>query len=162
RRALGGPRRPARGRRGDRFRHDRLRAGARGRDPMKGEFMIELQGIEKVYRTERIETVALSNVNLTVAAGDFISVMGPSGSGKSTLLHLTGRVDVPRKGRVSLGGKTVESFADRHLARLRNEEIGFVFQTFHLVPDLSVVDNVEVPLLYRRMSGKKRREKALA
>jgi putative ABC transport system ATP-binding protein len=124
--------------------------------------MIELSGIEKVYRTDRIETVALSNVNLSVAQGDFISIMGPSGSGKSTLLHLMGLLDVPTHGRVTLNGRAVESYADKHLARLRNEEIGFVFQTFHLVPDLSVLDNVEVPLLYRRMSGKKRRENALA
>ena len=123
--------------------------------------MIQLEGIEKVYRTERIETVALSNVNLAVGAGDFISIMGPSGSGKSTLLHLMGLLDVPTSGRVTLAGRAVDSYADRFLARLRNEEVGFVFQTFHLVPDLSVVDNVEVPLLYRKMSGRKRREKAL-
>ena len=123
--------------------------------------MIQLEGIEKVYRTERIETVALSNVNLAVGAGDFISIMGPSGSGKSTLLHLMGLLDVPTKGKVTLGGRAVDSYADRHLARLRNEEVGFVFQTFHLVPDLTVVDNVEVPLLYRKMSGRRRRENAL-
>jgi len=123
--------------------------------------MIQLEGIEKVYRTERIETVALSNVNLAVGAGDFISIMGPSGSGKSTLLHLMGLLDVPTKGKVTLGGRAVDSYADRHLARLRNEEVGFVFQTFHLVPDLTVVDNVEVPLLYRKMSGRKRRENSL-
>jgi len=126
-----------------------------------GNPMIQLEGIEKVYRTERIETVALSNVNLAVGAGDFISIMGPSGSGKSTLLHLMGLLDVPTKGKVTLGGRAVDSYADRHLARLRNEEVGFVFQTFHLVPDLTVVDNVEVPLLYRKMSGRRRREKAL-
>jgi putative ABC transport system ATP-binding protein len=124
--------------------------------------MIQLEGIEKVYRTERIETVALSNINLSVRAGEFISIMGPSGSGKSTLLNVIGLLDVPTGGKVSVSGKPVTSYGDRHLARIRNEEIGFVFQVFHLISDLSVVDNVEIPLLYRRrLSGSERRKLAL-
>ncbi len=124
--------------------------------------MIQLEGIEKVYRTDRIETVALSNINLSVRAGEFISIMGPSGSGKSTLLNVIGLLDAPTGGKVSINGKTVTSYGDRHLARIRNEEIGFVFQTFHLINDLSVVDNVEIPLLYRRgLSGAERRKLAL-
>jgi len=88
--------------------------------------------------------------------------MGPSGSGKSTLLNVIGLLDAPTRGRVSLNGREVSSYKDRPLARIRNEEIGFVFQTFHLIPDLNVVDNVEIPLLYRRMSGSERRKKALS
>jgi putative ABC transport system ATP-binding protein len=124
--------------------------------------MIRLEGIEKVYRTDRIETVALANVNLTIAPGEFVSVMGPSGSGKSTLLNVIGLLDAPTRGRVVLNGREITSYADRDLAHVRNEEIGFVFQTFHLIADLPVVDNVEIPLLYRKMAGKERRRRALA
>jgi len=124
--------------------------------------MIRLDNVEKVYRTDRIETVALSNVNLAVQEGEFVAVMGPSGCGKSTLLNIIGLLDAPTKGRVEIHGSPVASFADRQLAGLRNREIGFVFQTFHLVSDLSVLDNVQIPLLYRRMSNGERRKMALA
>ena len=123
--------------------------------------MLTLERIEKVYRTERIETVALHNINLNIEEGEFISVMGPSGSGKSTLLNIMGLLDISTGGRLSVGGNEVTSFSDRDLARLRNEKFGFVFQTFHLINDLSVVDNVEIPLLYRRLSGSERRKRAL-
>ena len=122
--------------------------------------MIQLTGIEKVYRTDRIETVALTDINLTVGEGELISIMGPSGCGKSTLLNLIGLLDAPSSGAIALGGETVGTFGDRALAKLRNREIGFVFQTFHLIPDLSVRDNVEIPLLYRRESGAARRKAA--
>jgi len=124
--------------------------------------MIALEGIEKVYRTDRIETVALSDINLQVAGGEFLSVMGPSGCGKSTLLNVIGLLDEPTKGRVRLNGTAIQSYRDAALARIRNREIGFIFQTFHLIPDLSVADNVEIPLLYRRMPGSERRKLALA
>jgi putative ABC transport system ATP-binding protein len=124
--------------------------------------MVALEGIEKVYRTDRIETVALSDINLQVPAGEFISVMGPSGCGKSTLLNLIGLIDQPTSGRVHLDGAAVQSYRDAAVARLRNREIGFIFQTFHLIPDLSVVDNVEIPLLYRRLSSSERRKQAVA
>ena len=124
--------------------------------------MIRLEGIEKVYRTERIETVALANINVDIRAGEFLSVMGPSGCGKSTLLNLIGLLDVPTGGKVHLDGKPIDSYQDKALARMRNREIGFVFQTFHLIADLSVVDNVEIPLLYRRLPGSERRKLALA
>src|ERR1051325_11277251 len=123
--------------------------------------MLTLQQIEKVYRTERVETVALHNINLDIAEGEFVSIMGPSGSGKSTLLNIMGLLDVSTGGRLILGGKEVTSFGDRDLARLRNSQFGFVFQTFHLIHDLSVVDNVEIPLLYRMLSGSERRKQAL-
>jgi putative ABC transport system ATP-binding protein len=124
--------------------------------------MIQLKNVEKVYRTSRIETVALSDITIDVREGEFVSVMGPSGCGKSTLLNLIGLLDVPTRGTVQINGAPVASFADRHLAALRNKEIGFVFQTFHLVSDLSVLDNVQVPLLYRRMPNRERRRLAEA
>ena len=127
----------------------------------KDHIMIGLNSIEKVYRTDRIETVALTNVNLDVREGEFISIMGPSGCGKSTLLNLMGLLDVPSKGTVQINGSPVDNHSDRSLAAIRNREIGFIFQTFHLIPDLSVVDNVEIPLLYRRMSSKERRAHAV-
>jgi putative ABC transport system ATP-binding protein len=125
------------------------------------ESMIKLEGIEKVYRTERIETVALSNINIEAREGEFLSIMGPSGCGKSTLLNLIGLLDVPTGGKVQLDGKVIDSYEDKAISRMRNQTIGFVFQTFHLVADLSVVDNVEIPLLYRRMSGNERRRRAM-
>jgi putative ABC transport system ATP-binding protein len=124
--------------------------------------MITLDAVEKVYRTARIETAALRNINLQIKAGEFVSIMGPSGSGKSTLLHVMGLLDAPTRGRVRVADKEVTGVADRALARLRNEHIGFVFQTFHLVGDLTVLDNVEIPLLYRSLPGAERRRLALA
>jgi putative ABC transport system ATP-binding protein len=124
--------------------------------------MIRLQEVEKVYRTDKIETVALTNINLAVGEGEFISVMGPSGCGKSTLLNLMGLLDVPTGGQVALDGTPIASYEDRLLARLRNREIGFIFQTFHLIPDLSVLDNVQIPLLYRKLPNAERRKLALA
>ena len=123
--------------------------------------MIRLTSVDKVYRTSQIETVALSNINLEVAEGEFISVMGPSGSGKTTLLNILGLLDVPTRGTVRLNGGEISSYRDRDVARVRNREIGFVFQTYHLIADLSVVDNVEIPLLYRRLWGRERRRLAM-
>ncbi|HEX6200274.1 MAG TPA: ABC transporter ATP-binding protein [Thermoanaerobaculia bacterium] len=124
--------------------------------------MIKLENVSKVYRTERVETLALDNVNLSVEPGELVSVMGPSGCGKSTLLNLMGLLDEPSEGSVELDGAPVQTYRDRKLARLRNEKVGFIFQQFHLVSDLSVLDNVEIPLLYRRLSHKERRRMALA
>jgi len=121
---------------------------------------IRLDGVEKVYRTDRIETVALSDIHLEIQAGEFISFMGPSGSGKSTLLNLIGLLDEPTGGAVFVGDRRADNLSERERARLRNEEIGFVFQSFHLIPDLNVLDNVEIPLLYRKMSGRLRRAMA--
>jgi putative ABC transport system ATP-binding protein len=123
--------------------------------------MIHLTSIDKVYRTDKIETIALSNINLQVREGEFISVMGPSGCGKSTLLNIIGLLDEPTRGEIALQGDKITAYRDKQLARLRNEKIGFIFQSFHLIPDLSVVDNVEIPLLYRRLSNAERRKLAL-
>ena len=123
--------------------------------------MINLDNIQKVYRTDRIETVALADINLTIEQGEFVSIMGPSGCGKSTLLNLMGLLDEPSVGRIKLNDQVVNSYRDRDLARIRNRDLGFIFQTFHLIPDLKVVDNVELPLLYRSGSAKQRRALAL-
>ena len=124
--------------------------------------MIRLENISKVYRTDRIETTALEGINLELAAGEFVSVMGPSGCGKSTLLNLIGLLDAPSTGRILLEGAPVAAKADTEVARLRNSKIGFIFQSFHLVPDLTVLDNVELPLLYRKLPASERRRRALA
>jgi len=129
---------------------------------MEGNAMIRLTNVEKVYRTDTIETLALRNINLSVEEGEFLSVMGPSGSGKSTLLNVVGLLDAPSRGTVDIGEKSVGMMKDREKARLRNERIGFIFQSFHLINDLTVVDNVEVPLIYRNLSSKVRRKRALA
>ncbi|UHG91454.1 ABC transporter ATP-binding protein [Spirosoma oryzicola] len=124
--------------------------------------MITLKNIEKVYRTSSIETLALTNINLDIRTGEFLSIMGPSGCGKSTLMNLMGLLDEPSKGSVEIGGQAVTHYRDKELARLRNQKIGFIFQSFHLINDLSVLDNVEIPLLYRKgdTTGASRREMA--
>ncbi|MGI8672720.1 MAG: ATP-binding cassette domain-containing protein, partial [Luteitalea sp.] len=94
--------------------------------------MIHLEQIQKVYRTDRIETVALADINLHIDQGDFVSIMGPSGCGKSTLLNLMGLLDEPSDGTITLNDQVVESYRDRDLARVRNRDLGFIFQTFHL------------------------------
>jgi putative ABC transport system ATP-binding protein len=123
--------------------------------------MIKLDNVDKVYTTERIETLALHNINLAVEQGEFVSIMGPSGCGKSTLLNLIGLLDKPTKGSLAIEGKHINGAGDRTLAGIRNEKLGFIFQSFHLIPDLTVVDNVEIPLLYRKVSAKERRRLAL-
>ena len=130
------------------------------RNGKNGGAAVRLEAVDKVYRTEKIETVALSNVSLEIAAGEFVSVMGPSGSGKSTLLNVLGLLDAPTTGRVVLDGQPVNGFGDRRLAALRNREVGFIFQSFHLIADLDALDNVQIPLLYRTLSNRERREKA--
>ena len=124
--------------------------------------MIQFDSVTKVYRTDRIETLALDAINLEIKGGEFVSVMGPSGCGKSTLLNLMGLLDEPSSGKIRLDGQTLNGYGDRAVARMRNEKIGFVFQEFHLINDLKVLDNVEIPLLYRSVSSKERRALALA
>jgi len=124
--------------------------------------MVRLEEVSKVYRTERIETLALDSINVGVEHGEFVSVMGPSGCGKSTLLNLMGLLDEPSSGKLRFDGEPVNGYRDRAVARLRNEKVGFVFQEFHLVADLKVLDNVEIPLLYRSISARERRRLALA
>ena len=118
--------------------------------------MIKLTGINKIYRTNESETLALENVNLDVAKGEFVSIMGPSGCGKSTLLNIMGLLDAPSSGKIEINGTSVESMKDKELAAFRNKTLGFVFQSFHLINSLNVIDNVELPLLYRKMAAKER------
>jgi putative ABC transport system ATP-binding protein len=122
--------------------------------------MIHLENIQKIYRTRNIETIALDKVNLDIKKGDFVSVMGPSGCGKSTLLNIMGLLDKPTDGIISIDNITISKQKDGKLAQLRNEKVGFIFQRFHLINSLNIIDNVELPLLYRNISGSKR--KALA
>ncbi|MCG6187897.1 ABC transporter ATP-binding protein [Maribellus maritimus] len=124
--------------------------------------MITLKNLEKVYQTDEIETVALSNINLEIAKGEFLSIMGPSGCGKSTLLNMIGLLDKPTNGMVEIEKNIIDGWRDKRLAQFRNQKLGFIFQSFHLINDLQVVDNVELPLLYRKgISGKERRKRAL-
>lgn len=122
--------------------------------------MIKLMNISKIFRTDEIETVALENVNIEVPQGEFLSIMGPSGCGKSTLLNIMGLLDTPTSGTIELAGNRVEGLKDKELAVFRNRNLGFVFQSFHLINSLNVLDNVELPLLYRNVSAKERRERA--
>lgn len=122
--------------------------------------MIHLENIEKLYRTDTIETIALNKISLDVAKGEFLSVMGPSGCGKSTLLNIMGLLDAPTRGEVRIDQQPLTRLSDKELARFRNRKIGFIFQSFHLINDLQVLDNVELPLLYRDTSGRERRRLA--
>ena len=122
--------------------------------------MIELKQISKVYRTKTIETLALNNINLEVQKGEFLSIMGPSGCGKSTLLNIMGLLDEPTKGTLFLDSMDATQLKANVVPKVRNEKLGFIFQSFHLIPDLSVIDNVELPLLYRKMTAKERTAKA--
>lgn len=122
--------------------------------------MIRLQNIEKVYRTDTIETLALNSVSLDIAKGEFLSIMGPSGCGKSTLLNIMGLLDAPSKGQIRIDDQKIEGMNDKQLAQFRNKKLGFIFQSYHLINDLQVLDNVELPLLYRDTTAKQRRELA--
>lgn len=119
--------------------------------------MIELQGIGKTYYTNEIATSALDNINITIAKGEFVSIMGPSGSGKSTLLNIMGLLDYPTVGRVIIDGQDTSAMNDRRMSAFRNQQLSFIFQSFHLVPSLSVADNVELPLVYRGIRAAERR-----
>ena len=122
--------------------------------------IIKLEGITKVYRTTEVETTALENVNLTIRKGEFLSIMGPSGCGKSTLLNLMGLLDLPDQGKILINETETTQMKDGEMAEFRNKMLGFVFQSFHLINSLNVLDNVELPLLYRNSTAKSRREAA--
>lgn len=111
--------------------------------------IIELRDVGKVYRTKEIETLALEHVNLGIEQGEFVSVMGPSGCGKSTLLNIIGLLDNPTNGKVSIMEEDVQKMGDSSLSKFRNRHIGFVFQSFHLIPSLNILDNVMLPLSFR-------------
>ena len=124
--------------------------------------MIEIKGLNKVFRTEEVETIALNNVSLEVKDGEFVAIMGPSGCGKSTLLNIMGLLDAPTSGDIEIDGTDTIRMSDKQLAAFRNQKLGFVFQSFHLINSLNVLDNVELPLLYRKVSASERRKAAEA
>src|SRR5512142_221344 len=122
-----------------------------------GTPLIRLEGITKVFYTDEIETHALSGVHLEIRQGEYISIAGPSGSGKSTLLAIIGLLDSPSDGSFTLKGESVAKLDISDRARIRNREIGFIFQSFNLIGDLTVYENVELPLTYRGMSSSERK-----
>lgn len=124
--------------------------------------MLRMRDVTKVYRTELIETRALYEVSLEVAAGEFVAVMGPSGSGKTTFLNIAGLIEEFDSGTYELDGRDVGQLSERARSRLRNEKIGFIFQSFNLIPDLDIYDNVDVPLRYRRLPAAQRQQRITA
>ncbi|MEV6691786.1 ABC transporter ATP-binding protein [Micromonospora sp. NPDC051196] len=140
-----------------------MRVGAgRDRDGSAAAPAIEAVEVSRTYQLDGVSVPALRGVSLTVAAGDYVALIGPSGSGKSTLMHLLGGLDRPTGGRLVIGGREVGALSAPELARLRNETIGFVFQAFHLLPRTTAVDNVALPLVYRGVGARQRRERAAA
>jgi putative ABC transport system ATP-binding protein len=127
-----------------------------------GTPVIDLRQVTKTYGNGRIEVTALNAVDLTVDRGDFVAIMGPSGSGKSTLMNIVGCLDVPTRGRFSLDGVDVRTLDEAALAQIRLRKIGFVFQSFNLIPRTSALANVELPLTYSGVKPKERRQRALA
>ncbi|MEU8424368.1 ABC transporter ATP-binding protein [Micromonospora sp. NPDC048835] len=123
---------------------------------------IEAVDVSRTYQLDGVSVEALRGVSLTVQPGDYVALVGPSGSGKSTLMHLLGGLDRPTGGRLVIGGRDVNALAPPEMATLRNETIGFVFQAFHLLPRTSAVENVALPLVYRGVSARQRRERAAA
>jgi len=121
--------------------------------------MLQMHYIRKVYRTDLVETHALENFSLRVDDCEFVAVMGPSGSGKTTFLNVAGLLDVFDGGSYRLGGKDVSRLSDREMSKIRNESIGFIFQSFNLIPDLDVFDNVDVPLRYRGLPAGERKRR---
>ncbi|MEU8410182.1 ABC transporter ATP-binding protein [Micromonospora sp. NPDC048842] len=133
-------------------------------DPPAGKRVpaIEAVDVSRTYQLDGVSVEALRGVSLTVQPGDYVALVGPSGSGKSTLMHLLGGLDRPTGGRLVIGGRDVNALAPPEMATLRNETIGFVFQAFHLLPRTSAVENVALPLVYRGVSARQRRERAAA
>nr|WP_316642722.1 ABC transporter ATP-binding protein [uncultured Roseateles sp.] len=122
--------------------------------------MLKMTALSKVYRTEMVETYALRDFNLQVKQGEFVAVTGPSGSGKTTFLTIAGLLEAHTGGRYELDGVEVSGLSDDARSRIRNEKIGFIFQAFNLIPDLNVLDNIEVPLRYRGMKAAERQRRA--
>ncbi len=126
------------------------------------EPVIKLENVWKIYQLGKVELIALKGINLEVAPGAFVSIMGPSGSGKSTLLNMIGCLDSPTRGKVSLKGQDVSLLTEDQLSQLRGKTIGFVFQEFNLLPNLTAIENVMLPMIFQGMSKEERRERAKA
>ncbi len=127
---------------------------------MNNNVVIQAEQLRKAYRREEYEVVALNNVDLDIPQGDFLALMGPSGSGKSTLLHLIAGIDKPTAGKVTVLGEDLGRLSDKQMARWRSENVGYVFQTFNLIPVLTALENVELPLLLTNLNKTERREHA--
>ena len=125
---------------------------------MSEQALIEMDGVKKVFFTEEVETHALSGVHVKISKGEFVTIEGPSGCGKTTLLSLMGLLDSPTEGRYLLDGQPVESLSNYQRAVMRNQTVGFVFQSFNLIGDLTVYENVELPLVYRNVRTAERKE----
>jgi len=128
----------------------------------EGQGLIHLDGLSKVFYTEEVETHALANINLSIGTGEFVSIAGPSGCGKTTLLSILGLLDSPSSGKYELDETPVENLTASQRAKIRNQAIGFIFQAFNLIGDLTVYENVELPLTYRGMPGSERKERVQA
>lgn len=124
--------------------------------------MIKLQNVTKSFRTDEIETTALNSINLDVAQGEFVAVMGPSGCGKSTLLNILGMIDNVTEGNYHFNGEDVAGYNERRLSSVRKQNLGFIFQSFNLIDELSVFENVELPLLYQGISAAERKQRVEA
>lgn len=127
---------------------------------MTSEPIIKLENVWKVYQLGKVELVALRGVSLDIHRGDFVTIMGPSGSGKSTLLNMIGSLDFPTKGKVFLKGKDISSMSESQLSQLRGNTIGFVFQEFNLLPNLDVLENITLPMVFQGVSLEKRKARA--
>ena len=124
--------------------------------------MIKLHGLSKVYRTDEVETVALNSVNIEIETGEFVAVMGPSGCGKSTLLNIVGMLDSPSGGQYLFAGEDVSDYPETKLSELRKRNIGFIFQSFNLIDELTVAENIELALLYHNLPASERRDRVAA
>ena len=124
--------------------------------------MLKLQDLTKAYRTDEVETVALNNVNIEIERGEFVAIMGPSGCGKSTLLNIVGMLDTPSSGHYFFNGEDVAGYSEAQLGVIRKQHIGFIFQSFNLIDELSVFENIELALLYHDIPASERKERVIA
>ena len=131
-------------------------------EPVSEKALIQLENVTKTYDAGENEVQALRGIDVAIAKGEFVAITGPSGSGKSTLMHIVGCLDSPTQGKYWLDGEDVAALSARSLAKIRNQKIGFVFQTFNLLPRATILKNVELPLLYAGISREQRRERAMA